>query len=960
MSEETERLFVELSDHHHALGLNFPRVDLPLSPTRILLVAADRLLAQRFLKALHQHFAMLFEKARVEFLPSVILPEPIPPESAQNLHGCWFLFPADRFELRSEAFIEWADLRRHRRLLATRSLNAFRLFQGESIPKMSEPITALEDERISSRQVPVFSVAIEGNPPALNVQGDDRGMIDLLRRTLLRLLVECHEQWRRVATHWDQNVATFLEGRIQNLPVYQNGQDDLEHPDEVLATLRDFFDLHRIAQEGHQRIRAAMEIAHRLDMHAREDLDLRWRADEVTCRLNDARLNLPERWRQPGVVFTEEFQLLRARLVTLTQKFTRQLEERDLPKASALLRSAERELRHNLTVVLLGTFSSGKSTFLNSLLHLNEDPLPTSGKPETATINVLEYGEKESAKIQFLESVDLTLLSPARLGIKKNRGRWKIHRLEIAALLAWYHAGYLDLKEAKLEHFISPRHRKRFQLRKRSEGIDQHTIRALESVLELEENYQDEQWLEKHQVPLAVKELRFVDQPSIHGVRGKVFAYLALPEVALRVDHVLIRLSSDALDGGSFVDTPGTDSAISYHHTLAHRYLERRPGSPVLYCFDGTKVGGTEDRANIDFLKGLQGEKERLFFLITKRGKCLQDQRDEADIQNKAQEMLKAAGFSGHRAYFLDSLDIRNGVDQPEWNQLVIQLREYIDRSRCRVLRHDAQGFVVTPLCQLRNETEAQAKNLKHSAVSLDQQIKDIRKRREALKELLRSLQEKADHARLGLLLDRGEDLLHRFGRVLEDLRDIDTGALKDTTRDARIRDMQDAISPLDSWPTRLVKNLQSASRYLHNHLSHRLTSIGFEMPRDTVKDVSYQLTVLRLADIKIELAKSVTERRWFMDGFIPKRSYTGQLQEKRDKLVSLLEKEKDRVRDRTIREFDQSIYPYYKQYILVLDEDLEKNLQSLTRQGGTALAEKFKEKIAYLDRCINEIQAVL
>ena len=63
-------------------------------------------------------------------------------------------------------------------------------------------------------------------------------------------------------------------------------------------------------------------------------------------------------------------------------------------KPSTLLAETRQRLKEeNLRVLLMGKFSSGKSTFLNGLL--GENLLPTKVIPTTAVISEIKYNETE-------------------------------------------------------------------------------------------------------------------------------------------------------------------------------------------------------------------------------------------------------------------------------------------------------------------------------------------------------------------------------------------------------------------------------------------------------------------------------------------------------------------------------------------------------------------------------------
>ena len=112
------------------------------------------------------------------------------------------------------------------------------------------------------------------------------------------------------------------------------------------------------------------------------------------------------------------------------------------------------------------------------------------------------------------------------------------------------------------------------------------------------------------------------------------------PEIALRVEHAQFQRNLPILQGLRFVDTPGTDSAISHHHSLARSHINRTPGAPVLYCFDGNRAGSLEDHKNLVFLHGLAAD--RTFFVVTKRPEATVE-RDE--VRNRVRQALREAGW---------------------------------------------------------------------------------------------------------------------------------------------------------------------------------------------------------------------------------------------------------------------------------------------------------------------------
>ena len=71
-------------------------------------------------------------------------------------------------------------------------------------------------------------------------------------------------------------------------------------------------------------------------------------------------------------------------------------------KFETLLEDIEQD---TYTFVVVGEFSTGKSSFLNALIE--QDILPTGVTPTTATINIVKYGEQDRITINKLDGTKL-------------------------------------------------------------------------------------------------------------------------------------------------------------------------------------------------------------------------------------------------------------------------------------------------------------------------------------------------------------------------------------------------------------------------------------------------------------------------------------------------------------------------------------------------------------------------
>jgi len=101
----------------------------------------------------------------------------------------------------------------------------------------------------------------------------------------------------------------------------------------------------------------------------------------------------------------------------------------DLPPVEKIAREIQAE---RFTVVALGGFSTGKTTFFNTLL--KEDLLPTADGPTTTTVTRLTYGPNKKATVHF--PVQITLSICEQVGEKV-----RLYREQLKALERWLAPG---------------------------------------------------------------------------------------------------------------------------------------------------------------------------------------------------------------------------------------------------------------------------------------------------------------------------------------------------------------------------------------------------------------------------------------------------------------------------------------------------------------------------------------
>ncbi len=86
-----------------------------------------------------------------------------------------------------------------------------------------------------------------------------------------------------------------------------------------------------------------------------------------------------------------------------------------VPRSKALTEEADRLERNEFTLAVVGEFSRGKSSLINTLLE-SDELLPTSIKPSTAAITILRYGAEPKADVLYTSGRSVENVSIASLG----------------------------------------------------------------------------------------------------------------------------------------------------------------------------------------------------------------------------------------------------------------------------------------------------------------------------------------------------------------------------------------------------------------------------------------------------------------------------------------------------------------------------------------------------------------
>ena len=350
-------------------------------------------------------------------------------------------------------------------------------------------------------------------------------------------------------------------------------------------------------------------------------------------------------------------------------------------------------------LALLGMFSSGKSSVINTLLGIPNDDnrpvfLPTKVTPETSTINTLQYSPKPRLlEAVWLEEAELSFLGPSRL----TPGMLRVHAKEIETFCRWLETGEVRWEDCELTELGGAGQKPAVRgavMKKLRRAVGKPAPRKstppamLQRLLEVvrrdDGTYHgfvglpraDEKTARGPALPVLPNEpvlqsvhiQRFARPPrnELPATLQDAFSVARDPATALRVRQLNIGFPHELLRHAAIIDTPGTDSPFPHHRRMA-REIVRYRRCPVLYCFLGTQPGGQEDKENIQFLRecNVTRQQDRVFFVITRKG--LFPRRDDQDqILRHVKGMLAEVGIQSPQLYFVEAV----GAQDEEFRRL--------------------------------------------------------------------------------------------------------------------------------------------------------------------------------------------------------------------------------------------------------------------------------------------------
>ena len=194
------------------------------------------------------------------------------------------------------------------------------------------------------------------------------------------------------------------------------------------------------------------------------------------------------------------------------------------PKIREIADLKKKVLNENLKVVVLGSFSRGKSTFINAML--GEEILPSFATPCTAVINEIKWGEEKKAIVFFRNIDELTPLQKIGLASLPEKAREHLKRFRSGEVAP------LEIGIDELEDYVVIK----------NPGND-----AFESTNDLPYDHVEIFW----PLPLLKNGVVIIDSPGLDECQSRI----KITERYLRkADAILFVLSCTVLAGQSEMD----------------------------------------------------------------------------------------------------------------------------------------------------------------------------------------------------------------------------------------------------------------------------------------------------------------------------------------------------------------------------------------------------------------------
>lgn len=928
-----------LSEVSRSLNELLPGRTFDLLPSNIAVVTNVPLLARRLLGAIEHGIGRSLASARI-FAQALETPYPDLSALAQSLDGLWIVCGADRYEFGGSAFSDWSD--RHRALFGRVPVHGICVLRVSQLASWNEPVLH-DNVSAGERSIAITPLLLDFDAPAFGGGAQLEALQLVFVEKLLLLSMRHaakHRSYLDVAAAWD----VIASAAFDAAPPAVTAATQLEAALIRIAGVRRMRDTARAAAKH---VDAAFDSAAIADAAYTPVHDLEPLSKKVAVLINDGRsgfISVPTA--NDTTPFALEFQQVRQRALRFIDLVIGELTKLGHKSEANVFAATRRQFLEDVKVILLGAFSSGKTTFLNSLLGLDEETnaLPTSGRPETATITEVVEGKEDAAVFEFHDCVGLVLFQQSSHSID----RWKLNREEMQSFLSWLAEEIVHVEQLGSARFTP---KGVMAMSPRGHAITRSDIEFFRDLIAQDTAYIERRLLERASAVCRIENIRFRrdPKPPLSRKIAECLKWVKAPVNALRIKKLEVRRASVALNGLRMVDTPGTDSLISHHHTLARSYIEEYSTSPVIYLFAASPPASEEDAKNIAFLKELSSDRTRLFFVINKKSLVTGGEDGEREIRGAVNRRLRNAKIEGKRVYYIDALGARTKPDS-EWIALVSDLRAFVRDRATDMLVEAMRMKLRAPLDGLLTYHRELVRKSGFDAEDLAKTIAAWTRSAKAIAVVMARFDEEVASVEQRLFKRAASDFHLETNEIDGDLAAFDCGAWLTSKKDTKVREIQSIIAPLAEWPERLKANLQSASRVLHAFLAQQL-----------VKESSSLSVVLTNVDVPADfhaftIAEIQTEAN--SDVHYSFKSYTGWIENKVARLRELVGREANGATRKVGKAFNDIVTAYRAQ-----GHALQVRAESFARtkpQGGDSEAmQNAQATIDFLERTLREYLAV-
>ncbi|MEI8102689.1 MAG: dynamin family protein [Chlorobium sp.] len=906
-----------------------------------------------------------------------------PSITTETCNQVWFFFHADRTETQSEPFQKWADV--HHDFLRKIPPVIVKWYTKQQLSSVDASIfeDSEDPEKIAGHECLIMPL----ETPDVFFTDIDREEIKLLLGVLTL------QAYRTVSPHsYKEHWHRRIKGLQEELRVIQiNSTKTPNASDAFDSALHTVYQIHKAKSRWNDLCSKAEEVKELPECEpgsswdSKEDAAVREAAkvsrDRIYTRHSRVATESENTGKKKNRMSAEstqndsqsqndgafaEFQKLSDIIFKLSEELATSLDKRGESSKSLEIRKFVKNGSTSIQIILYGPFSSGKTTFINTLLSLKgNEVLPVKATPTTSTFNLIEYGEKESFQPSFHDTLGGTE-GMQLVGKEIERNRVQIRCEEMEAFLAWMKDDMLEKKNLR----VNILKRRPIQLNQKGPGFieeeknlqDTH-LAVIRQFVHNKDKYADINNIIDLAVPVRVTGIAFKEKYQVRS-----FGELKElgPKAALMINNIHVCKHDKQLRYLTIVDTPGVDSCIPYHHTMSRSYIEQHPNSPVIYFINGKTAGGTTDTKSIEYLLDLSekqvshlGLQKRTFFLITKRDEILQ--KDHPEVISKVQDVIKSRKWTNPAIYLVDSLTAAQNPEDGDWVTFLNALQNFIRNHQTKYLYGITDNFksmIESWIFEAAKRSEELDKSQEVRQKSSEQRTRF----KERLKHFMSSDFNKRcnDMCKNGSLYMSGSmSLEESVNEAIKNLGEIEASAWLSDTLKELVSEMkgivEDVVGSKSNWKGCINQNISKITDELAARINNFVT--------DTAAESDFGIIRVEILNIKIALTINSY-------GFVPvlwepviaaKDSsgnidsnfwgwYDDDLLKYRENIISALRKANKDAQEKTDAEFKKICDDYRSQVdraISILDDMSRTGLSSGVEEErkNIALKQKFYEE---------------